>query len=118
MISGAHIIVYSTNAEADRAFFRDVLGFPSVDAGHGWLIFALPPAEAAFHPAEENNRHELYLMCDNLKAEMAALRTKGVPCSEVTEARWGSITKIRLPGGGEIGLYEPKHPTALGLKSK
>jgi catechol 2,3-dioxygenase-like lactoylglutathione lyase family enzyme len=117
MISGAHVVVYSKDAEADRTFFRDILGFPSVDAGHGWLIFALPPAEAAFHPAEED-RHELYFTCSDLKAEMAALRAKAIKCSEVTEARWGSVTKIRLPGGGEIGLYEPKHPTALGLKSK
>jgi catechol 2,3-dioxygenase-like lactoylglutathione lyase family enzyme len=110
MINGAHVVVYSRDAEADRAFFRNILGFASVDAGHGWLIFALPAAESAFHPAEENDRHELYLMCDDLKAEMAALRAKGVECAEVMEARWGSITKIRLPGGGEIGLYEPKHP--------
>jgi catechol 2,3-dioxygenase-like lactoylglutathione lyase family enzyme len=112
MIDGAHVVVYSKDAEADRAFFRDTLGFPSVDAGHGWLIFALPAAESAFHPAEENDRHELFLMCDDLKAEMAALRTKGVECAEAMELRWGSITKIRLPGGGEIGLYEPKHPRA------
>jgi catechol 2,3-dioxygenase-like lactoylglutathione lyase family enzyme len=117
MIFGAHVIVYSKDAEADRAFFRDVLGFKSVDAGHGWLIFALPPAEAAFHPDEENDRHELYLMCDDLKAEVSALRKKGVACSEIQEARWGSITKIKLPGGGEIGLYQPKHPTALALTS-
>jgi catechol 2,3-dioxygenase-like lactoylglutathione lyase family enzyme len=116
MIFGAHVIVYSKNAEADRAFFRDVLGFKSVDAGHGWLIFALPPAEAAFHPSEENGGHELYLMCDDLQAEMAALTKKKVECSEVEEARWGSITKLQLPGGGWIGLYQPKHPTALDLK--
>jgi catechol 2,3-dioxygenase-like lactoylglutathione lyase family enzyme len=113
MISGAHIIVYSKDAEADRAFFRDVLGFQSVDAGHRWLIFALPPAEAAFHPSHENGGHELYLMCDDLKAEMASFAKKQVQCSEVKEERWGSITKIRLPGGGELGLYQPKHPTAL-----
>ena len=112
MIDGAHVVIYSKDAEADRAFFRDILGFASVDAGHGWLIFALPTAESAFHPAEENDRHELYLMCDDLKAQMAALRAKGVVCAEVVEACWGSITKIRLPGGGEIGLYEPKHPRA------
>ena len=114
MISGAHVVLYSKNAEADRAFFRDVLGFKSVDAGHGWLIFALPPAEAAFHPSDESG-HELYFLCDNLKAEMASLSKRGVTCSEVQEARWGSITKMRLPGGGKIGLYQPKHPTALSL---
>ena len=116
MISGAHVIVYSKNAEADRAFFRDVLGFKSVDAGRGWLIFALPPTEAAFHPSDENDVHELYFMCDDLKAQMASLATKNVNCSEVQEQRWGSITKMQLPGGGEVGLYQPKHPTALALK--
>ena len=119
MISGAHVIIYSKDAEADRAFFRDVLGFRSVDAGHGWLIFALPPAEAAFHPSDENGvAQELYLMCDDLKAEMASLAKKGVECSAVQEQRWGSITKMRLPGGGEVGLYQPKHPTALSLVSQ
>ncbi len=120
MIFGAHMIVYSQDAEADRAFFRDVLGFASVDAGHGWLIFAMPQAEAAFHPADENDRHELYFMCEDLKAEMSALAEKGIHCSEVQEAPWGSITRMRLPGGGQIGLYQPKHPTALaalGLNS-
>jgi catechol 2,3-dioxygenase-like lactoylglutathione lyase family enzyme len=116
MITGAHVIVYSKNAEADRGFLGDVLGFSSVDAGHGWLIFALPPAEAAVHPAEENGRHELYFMCDDLKAEMARLAAKGVQCGKVEKERWGSITKIRLPGGGAIGLYEPTHPTAIGAK--
>jgi catechol 2,3-dioxygenase-like lactoylglutathione lyase family enzyme len=117
MIFGAHVIVYSKDALADRTFFRDVLGFASVDAGHGWLIFAMPPAEMAVHPAEENNRHELYLMCDHLETEIAALTQKGVRCSEVHQERWGSITKIRLPGGDEVGLYQPKHPTALGIAS-
>ena len=117
MIFGAHVVVYSEEATADRAFFREVLGFSSVDAGHGWLIFALPPAEVAVHPTEENDRHELYFMCDDLKSEISALREKGVRCSEVQEARWGSITKIRLPGGGEVGLYQPKHPTAIARTS-
>jgi catechol 2,3-dioxygenase-like lactoylglutathione lyase family enzyme len=116
MISGTHVVVYSKNADADRAFFRDILGFKSVDAGHGWLIFALPPGEAAFHPSDESVAHELYFMCDDLKAETAALATKGVVCSSVQEQRWGSITKMPLPGGGQIGLYQPKHPTALALK--
>ena len=115
MICGAHIVVYSKNAEADRAFCRDVLGLKFVDAGHGWLIFALPPAEAAFHPSEEE-AHELYFMCDDLKAEVESLASKGVKCSKVEEARWGSITKMELPGGGNVGLYQPKHPTAFGLQ--
>jgi catechol 2,3-dioxygenase-like lactoylglutathione lyase family enzyme len=115
MLSGAHVVIYSKNAEADRAFFRDVLGFKWVDAGRGWLVFALPPAEAAFHPSE-GDVHELYLMCDDLNTEMASLANKGVTCSKVEEARWGSITKMRLPSGGHVGLYQPKHPTALASK--
>jgi hypothetical protein len=113
MIFGAHVVVYSHNEVADRAFFRDVLGFASVDAGHGWLIFALPPAEVAVHPAEDSDRHELFFMCQDVKAEIAALAAKGVQSTDAQEARWGSITKIRLPGGGEVGLYQPRHPTAL-----
>ena len=116
MIFGAHTILYSKDADADRAFLQDVLGSPHVDAGHGWLIFALPPGEIAVHPAEENNRHELYFMCDDLKAEMSALKEKGIQCSEVHKEGWGSLTKIRLPGGGDIGLYQPKHPTAIARK--
>ena len=113
MIFGAHTIIYSKDAEADRKFLGEVLGLDSVDAGHGWLIFALPPSEVAVHPAEANGRHELYWMCDDLQAEIAALAAKGVTCSPVHEERWGSLTMIRLPGGGEIGLYQPKHPMAI-----
>ena len=115
MIFGAHVILYSKDATADRAFLRDVFGLSSVDAGHGWLIFALPPAEAAIHPAEHNGRPELYFMCDDLKSEISLLAGKGASCSDVQDARWGSITHISLPGGGEVGLYQPKHPTALAL---
>jgi catechol 2,3-dioxygenase-like lactoylglutathione lyase family enzyme len=118
VISGAHVIIYSKDAEADRAFFREVLGFACVDAGRGWLIFALPPTEAAFHPSDQNGHHELYFLCDDLRAEMAALAKKNVAFAAVHEERWGSITKVRLPGGGEVGLYQPKHPTALGLAGK
>ena len=117
MIVGAHVVVYSKDPTADRAFFRELLGTPSVDAGHGWLIFALPPAELAVHPAEEAGGDELYFMCDDLNSDISALREKGVRCSEVQEARWGSITKIRLPGGGEVGLYQPKHPIAVARTS-
>jgi hypothetical protein len=113
MIFGAHMVVYSKDATADRIFLRDVLGLASVDAGHGWLIFALPPSEVAVHPAEQNNRHELYFICTDLVAEISALKEKAVYCSEVHEERWGSIVNIRLPGGGEIGLYQPKHQTAF-----
>ena len=117
MIFGAHVIVYSRDAPADRAFFRDVLGFSSVDAGHDWLIFALPPAELAVHPAEDNGGHELFLMCDDLSAQIAELREKDVQCSEIEHARWGSVTKIRLPGGGEVGLYQPAHPSPPHVKA-
>jgi catechol 2,3-dioxygenase-like lactoylglutathione lyase family enzyme len=113
MIFGAHAIVYSRDAEADRAFFRDVLGYRSVDAGQGWLIFALPPAELAVHPADAATGHELYLMSDDLASDVASLEAKHVHCSEVEEARWGSLTQIRLPGGGEIGLYQPTHSSPL-----
>jgi hypothetical protein len=108
MIFGSHFILFSRDADADRAFLADVLGFDHVDGGGGWLIFGLPPAEAAVHPAEATGS-ELYLMCDDLVADMRALAEKGVQFSDVEEARWGSVTKIRLPGGGEIGLYQPRH---------
>jgi catechol 2,3-dioxygenase-like lactoylglutathione lyase family enzyme len=115
MIFGSHVIVYSRDATADRDFFREVLGFSSVDAGNGWLIFALPPAEVAVHPTEGTVLADLYFMCDDLQAEMQALAAKGVTCSQVEEARWGSVTKISLPGGAEVGLYQPKHPSALSI---
>ena len=118
MLTGAHVVIYSKDAEADRAFFRDTLGFRSVDAGHGWLIFRLPAAEVAFHPHDQNNKHEMYFMCDNLKTQMAALQKKGVRFGEVTEEQWGTRTTIALPGGGEIGLYEPKHPITFGKAGK
>ena len=113
MIFGAHVVVYSKDATADRAFLQDTLGLKSIDAGHGWLIFALPPAEAAIHPSEESTRQELYFLCNDLQAEIASLQKKGIHCTDVQEARWGSITKIPLPGGSEVGLYQPKHPLAI-----
>ena len=113
MIHGAHVILYSTDADADRAFFRDVLEYPSVDAGHGWLIFALPPAELAVHPAEAG-RHELYLMCDDLGATIRDLQAKGVSTTPIAEQPWGRVTQISLPSGDTLGLYQPKHPTAIG----
>lgn len=114
-ITGAHILLYSQDAEADRAFFHDVLEFRSVDAGHGWLIFKLPPAEAAMHPADGETRAELYLMCDDLQAVIKALAAKNVTCTGVATERWGIRTSIRLPSGGRLGLYQPAHPTALDL---
>jgi catechol 2,3-dioxygenase-like lactoylglutathione lyase family enzyme len=115
LINGAHVVVYSKDAEADRAFFRDVLQFPCVDAGHGWLIFAMPPLEAAFHDSETNNRHELFLMCHDLAATLLDLTSKHVTVSDMSEQRWGKLATLALPGGGKIGLYEPKHPSPLQL---
>ena len=106
------MIVYSRDADADREFFRDVLHLSSVDAGGGWLIFALPPAEVAMHPGK-NDQHELYLMCDDLRTTMKELKTRGTLCDKPTEQPWGILTSIHLPGGGRLGLYEPKHPTAI-----
>jgi catechol 2,3-dioxygenase-like lactoylglutathione lyase family enzyme len=114
MITGLHAIIYSRDAEADRAFFRDALGFRAVDAGEGWLIFSGPPSELAFHPDGEGSKHEIYLMCDDVEAEVKRLQAKGVVCSAVRDEGWGLLTPISLPGGGPLGLYEPRHPTALG----
>jgi hypothetical protein len=114
MISGAHIIIYSRDADADRAFIRDVLEYPHVDAGGGWLIFKLPPAEVAVHPAETPS-HELYLMCDDVSATVESLAARGVACGPVSDQGWGLLTSIRLPGGGDVGLYEPRHPRATEL---
>jgi catechol 2,3-dioxygenase-like lactoylglutathione lyase family enzyme len=118
MISGAHVVIYSTNAEADRAFFRDVLGFPAVDAGEGWLIFALPPAETAFHPAAENSKHEIYLMCDDVAATIRTLERQNVKCDPVADLSWGRLTYLTLPGGGRLGLYQPKHPVAARKEAR
>jgi catechol 2,3-dioxygenase-like lactoylglutathione lyase family enzyme len=112
MINGAHVVIYSKDAEADRIFFRDVLKFPSVDAGHGWLIFAMPPAEAAFHEAQDD-KHELYLMCDDLAVTLTELKSRKVEVSKVTKERWGNLATLTLPGGGRIGIYEPKHASPL-----
>jgi hypothetical protein len=115
MISGAHMIIYSTDADADRAFFRDVLDLASVDAGGGWLIFALPPAEVAVHPAQENGKHEIYLMCDDVEAIVRDLASRGISSAPVSDQGWGLLTEITLPGGGRLGLYQPRHPIAAGL---
>jgi hypothetical protein len=112
MISGAHMIIYSTDADADRAFFRDVLKFPAVNAGEGWLIFALPPAEIAVHPAAENDGHEVYLMCEDVEAVTQELKTRQVDCTPITDEGWGLLTHISLPSGGTLGLYQPRHALA------
>ncbi len=114
MITGAHVIVYSRDSDADRAFFRDVLECPHVDAGGGWLIFKLPPGEVAVHPSEGAS-HELYLMCDDVNTTVEQLAAKGVSCGPVSDQGWGLLTSIRLPGGGQLGLYEPRHPKATEL---
>jgi len=117
MINGIHALIYNKEADKLRAFFRDVLGLPSVDAGQGWLIFALPPAELGIHPTEEQGHHRIYLMCDDLRATVEELRSKGVELEgPVQEQAWGSLTTIRIPGGEVLHLYQPKHPTALGMK--
>ena len=116
MITGVHAIIFSSQAEEARAFFRDVLGLSSVDAGGGWPIFALPPAELAAHPTDGEHHHELYLMCDDVHATVEELKGKGIEFTRpVSDEGFGLMTALRLPGGGEMGLYEPKHPTALSL---
>jgi catechol 2,3-dioxygenase-like lactoylglutathione lyase family enzyme len=117
MITGVHAVIFTADADADRAFFRDVLEFPFVDAGGGWLIFALPPAELAAHPADEGDEQKLYLMCDDIRATIDDLTVKGVAFDRpVTDEGFGLLTTIRLPGGGELGLYEPRHPTPLSSR--
>jgi catechol 2,3-dioxygenase-like lactoylglutathione lyase family enzyme len=113
MINGVHALVYAKDAEKVRAFFKDTLGFPSVDAGHGWLIFTLPPAELGIHPAEDEIHHEIYLMCDDVRATVAELKKKDVKCGPIREQGFGLVTSLTIPGGGTMGLYQPKHPTAL-----
>ena len=124
IVNGVHILIYTANPDADRAFFRDVLGFKHVDAGHGWLIFGLPPAEAAFHPIDGSGTSaqadrmigsHVYLMCDDLRATIADLAQKNVVCTAVKEERWGIRTTVPLPSGGEVGLYQPLHPVAYNL---
>jgi len=126
MVTGAHFLLYSKDPEADRVFFRDALQFRAVDAEEGWLIFALPPAELGIHPSDgdfvqAHAEHSMlgavvYLMCDDLPAFVKTLEARGVSCTEIAAEPWGTKTTIRLPSGGEIGLYQPAHPTALGLK--
>jgi hypothetical protein len=109
MIIGAHSIIYSKDPDADRVFFRDILKFPNVDVGGGWLVFGLPSAEVAVHPADENDVHELYLMCDDVDAFMRDMKKRGIVCSNVQQQTWGLLTEVTLPGGGKLGVYEPRH---------
>lgn len=109
MLIGAHAIVYSKDADADRAFLHDILNLTNVDVGHGWLIFGLPPSEIAVHPGEENDVHELYLMCDDVEAFIAAMKARNVDCGPVQNQGWGLLTQVTLPGGGKLGVYQPRH---------
>lgn len=119
MIFGVHTILYSKKAEAVRAFFRDVLGFPSVDAGGGWLIFAAPRGELGIHPVEHVHREQLYLMCTDVKAEVSRLEAKGVEfTTPITDQGWGLLTQLKLPDGERLGLYQPKHPMAIRLSGE
>ncbi len=118
MITGAHSIIYSKDAEADRAFLRDVLGFPHVDAGDGWLIFALPPAEVAVHPARRNDVHEFYLMTDDVRRLATSLKRRGIECSRVEDRGWGVLTRVTLPGGGSLGIYQPRHARPRARNSR
>lgn len=110
MITGAHSIIYSTNPDADRDFLCDVIGLPHVDVGHGWLIFGLPPSEVAIHPADQSGAHELYFMCDDIERFVAEMRARNVECDPLDIQRWGRISRLTLPGGGKLGVYQPTHP--------
>ena len=116
VITGSHLVLYSADPEADRAFFADVLGQPYVDGGGGWLIFKQPPGELALHPADGPSGPDLYFLCDDLDSTVADLRSKGAEFTQdSSEERWGRVTRLRLPGGGEVGIYEPRHPLAIDL---
>jgi hypothetical protein len=116
MITGAHSIIYSTNAEADRAFFRDVLKLTNVDVGEGWLIFGLPPAEVAVHPSEKDDVHEFYLMCDDVEAFVTEMEKKNITCGPVNDMGWGLLTQLTLPSGGKLGVYQPRHARPEAMK--
>jgi hypothetical protein len=118
MIVGAHSIIYSTSPEADRAFLRDVLKLPNVDVGDGWLIFGLPPAEVAVHPSSSNDLHEFYLMCDDVEAFITEMKQRGIACGPVQNQGWGLLTQVALPGGGSLGVYQPRHarPEAMSIE--
>ena len=120
MINGAHSIIYSQKPEVDRAFLRDVLRLPNVDVGQGWLIFGLPPAEVAVHPSEKNDLHEFYLMSDDVNAFIAEMKAHNIACGPVRDEGWGLLTHVTLPGGGRLGIYEPRHarPKSMTMKDQ
>jgi hypothetical protein len=118
MLIGAHSVIYSTNADADRAFLRDVLKLPNVEAGGGYVIFGLPPAEVAVHPSDKNDAHELYLMCDDVEALIAEMKQRDIGCTPVQDEGWGLLTRVTLPGGGTLGIYQPRHARPAGMGPK
>ncbi len=118
MIIGAHTIIYSTRPEEDRAFLRDVLQLTNVDVGDGWLLFGLPPAELAVHPSAKNDVHELYLMCDDIEAFTREMNSRGTPCAPVQSQAWGQLTHLTLPGGGKLGVYQPRHARPTPMEAR
>src|ERR1700720_4353528 len=117
MITGAHSVIYSTDAEADRAFLRDILKLTHVDVGHGWLIFGLPPSEVAVHPSNKNDVHEFYLMCTDVEAFVAEMKKRNVPCVPIQDQRYGLLTRLTLPGGGTLGVYQPRHARPKAMRA-
>jgi hypothetical protein len=118
MIIGAHSVIYSTDPHADRMFLRDVLELTNVDVGDGWLIFGLPPSEVAVHPSEKNGIHEFYLMCDDIEAFVAEMKTRGGVCDPVQDQGWGLLTQLTLPGGGKLGVYQPRHARPKAMDTR
>lgn len=118
MIIGAHSLIYSTNPDADRAFLRDILELPHVDTGDGWLVFGLPSAEVAVHPSDKNDVHEFYLMCDDVEKFIAEMKKQDVICSPVQDEGWGLLTQVTLPGGGKLGVYEPRHARPRAVNAR
>lgn len=118
MLTGAHSIIFSTNPDADRTFLRDVLGLPHVDVGHGWLIFGLPPSEVAVHPSDKNNVHELYFLCDDIQGFVARMKAHMIDCDPVKDEAWGLLTHVTLPGGGKMGVYQPRHARPPAMASR
>src|ERR1043166_7647725 len=118
MITGVHLIIYSKDAEADKLFFRDVLKFTNVDVGHGWLIFGLPPAGLAVNPSSENDKHEIYLMCEDIKTFVRQMKKREIACGEIQNEPWGQLIELILPGGGKLGVYQPRHETPEPEKGK
>jgi len=118
MTSGIHLVIYSKDAEADKAFFKDILGLTHIDVGHGWLIFGLPPSELAVHPSADHDHHEIYLMCDDIKAFVQQMTKQKIACGEIQNQGWGQLVQLTLPGGGKLGVYQPRHASPKPMKVK